>query len=178
MASVPPSILSRRLRRIALALLAIVVLAAGLFISVKPAVELESRPRAEDVRAAREAWEQLKAAQASDAGVAPIQLDDRMVRGLAALASDANGKARFEAQVADGVLSGRASIGLAAGLWVNLTATTSGRHSGFPPIRLTVGRVRFPIAAGRWFAEAARSIIRLKGLDVPELDHLVRQVRI
>jgi hypothetical protein len=166
------------MRRAALALLVIVALGAVLFISPAPTVYPQSRPSADDVRAARQAWEQLKAAQSSEPAAARIRLDNRMIRGLAVLASDAIRTVRFDARVADGVLSGEASISLPAGLWINVAASATGDHSGFPPMLLKVGRVRFPAIAARWLAEAVRSILQSKGVSLPQLDAMVRQVSV
>ena len=167
----------RRLRRVGIAELALIALCALLFLSVSPSVDSRTRPNARDLEAARAAWHQLKAAQG--AGTATrVRVDNRMISGLSALASDATGFARFEGEVTRGVLSGRASISLPAGLWINASATVSGRHRGFPEYRLKVGRVPFPPVVSRWIAELGRAILRLKGATVPPLDEMVRQISI
>ena len=166
-----------RLRRFAIAILSLLVLSALLFLSVSPSVDSRTRPNARDLEAARGAWQQLKAAQRTGAATR-VRVDNRMIGGLSALASDATGFARFEGEVTHGVLSGKASLSLPAGLWVNASATVTGRHAGFPEYRLKVGRVPFPSVVSRWLAELGRALLRLKGATVPPLDEMVRQVSI
>lgn len=157
-----------------MALLAAVML---LFVSRGPAVEAGPRPTARDIAAAREVWSQVRAPRDGDAA-ARMRVDNEGLSGLAALANDATGVARFDAEVSDGVLSGRTSVALPAGLWLNASATVTGKHSGFPAYRLKVGRVAFPPTASRWIAELGRRVLRLNGVDIPPLDDLVRQVAV
>jgi hypothetical protein len=172
-----PSARFRWTRRVAIAVLSLIVLCALLFVSVGPSVESRTRPNARDLEAARGAWHQLKAAQRTGAATL-VRVDNGMITGLSALASDATGLARFEAQVKSGVLAGKASLSLPAGLWINASATATGRHDGFPAYRLKVGRVTFPETMSRWFADLGRTILRLRGASVPPLDEMVRQVSI
>ena len=177
MAATPPSPWPRRIRRIAIVFLSLLAVAALLFVSFSPAVEAGPRPTARDIEAARGVWRQLKAAQGAGA-TARVHADNRAIRGLTALASDATGIARFEAEVSQGVLSGRTSISLPAGLWVNASATVTGQHTGFPAYRLKVGRVAFPPTASRWIADLGRWVLRLNGASIPPLDEMVRHVSI
>ena len=80
----------------------------ALFVSFEPAVESPERPTARDIAAARAAWEQLKATKGATAAKR-IRVDNAAIRGIAALASDATGYARFEGGIRRGVLSGKAS---------------------------------------------------------------------
>lgn len=121
-------------------------------------------------------WAQIKSAQGETAE--EVYLDNRMIKGLAALASDATRLARFAGEIKGGKLSGAASIALPAGLWINLSVTMSGEHSGLPPLYLQVGRVSLPSAAGRWLLGGARSILRFKGANIPPLDGMVQYLHI
>lgn len=177
MASSRSSLLLRRLRTAAIVLAALLAVFAALFVSFSPTVEQSVRPTARDIAAAREAWHQLREARGSGSAVR-VRIDNRMIRGLSALASDATGLARFDGQVRQGVLSGRASVALPAGLWVNASGTVTGQHDGFPAFRLKVGRVAFPMAAGRWAADFGRLVLRLRGATLPPLDEVVRQFRV
>jgi hypothetical protein len=170
-------VLIRRLRIAVLAIAVLLAILALLFVSVRPEVQGGQRPTARDIAAAREAWHQVRDARGTDEATR-VRFDNRMIRGLGALASDATGKARFEGQVADGVLSGKSSVRLPAGLWLNVSGTVTGRHQGFPALRLKVGRVTFPLAAGRWAADFGRLLLRLRGATIPPLDEMVRRFNV
>jgi hypothetical protein len=167
----------RRLRSIAIVIALVAALLAALFIGVTPTVEARTRPTAQDVAAAHALWSQLSATRALDEP-ARIRIDSEAISGLSALASDATGKARFEGELEQGVLAGRAIISLPLGLWLNAAATVSGRHSGFPAYHLKIGRVSFPPMAARWVAELGRWVLRFKGADIPPLDSIVSRVSI
>lgn len=169
-----PSLLLRRLRAAALVLAGLAAVFALLFVSIEPTVAGGSRPTARDIAAAREAWHQVRKARGSGKAVR-VRFDNRMIQGLSALASDATGRARFEGEVAKGVLTGQASVALPAGLWINLTSTVTGRHQGFPAYRLKIGRVPLPLAAGRWVADLGLLVLRLRGATVPPLDQVVQR---
>lgn len=172
-----PGKLARYARRIALALGLLIVAFAALFVSLGPTVERPERPTPGNVAAARQVWQQMKAAQGKT-GETSVRVDNEAILGIAALASDATGYARFEAGIARGELSGKASIALPAGLWINASARAAGEHAGFPSYHLTIGRLPLPQAAGRWAAELGRLVLRIKGATVPPLDEMVRHVEI
>jgi len=172
-----PSPLPRRLRRAAIALVSLIGVLAILFVSLGPTVESSVRPTAGDLATAREVWQQLKVDRGTGKPTR-VRIDNRAISGLAVLAGDATGLARFEGEVTGGVLSGKASLALPAGLWINASATVSGVHTGFPAYRLKVGRVPFPLVAGRWIAHLGRWMLRLRGADIPPLDEIVRRVSI
>lgn len=165
---------SRQLRvarfasRAALAAGALLVIASLLFVSLTPSVEAQSRPSARDLQAARQVWQQLKAAQG--AAAVEVRVDDRMISGLSALARDGSGVNRLDVGVSEGRVLGRASLNLPLGLWLNASAIATGSHEGFPSFRLTVGQLNLPAAAGRPLANFARWALRAKGADIPPLD--------
>ena len=168
-----PNRLSRYARRTALALALLLAALAILFVSIEPAIHSPARPTSRDLEAAREVWQALKSAKGATTAKR-VRADNEAIVGIAALASDTAGFARFDAGVANGVLSGRASVSLPLGLWINGSATVSGKHAGFPAYALKVGRVRFPMVASRWAADLVRFGLRLKGADIPPLDEMVR----
>jgi hypothetical protein len=169
--------LSHYARRTALALGLLATAFAALFVSLGPTVEAPRRPEAADIAAAREVWRQLKDAKGATSAER-VRADNQALDGIVALASDATGYARFEAGVDRGVLSAAGSLALPAGLWINTSARVVGEHSGFPALSLKVGRVRFPLVAGRWAADLVRLGLRLKGVNIPPLDDIVRHVSV
>lgn len=177
MAEVSPNTLVRYSRRAALVVALLVASLALLFVSFEPAVVSPARPTPGDIAAAREVWHQLQAAESANAG-GQIRLDNQAIQGLATLATDTTDRARFQAGIERGVLSGTASIPLPAGLWINASASAAGEHSGFPAYDLKVGRVSFPSAVGRWVADFAYRELQRKGLKLPPLDQLVKHIQI
>lgn len=168
---------SPRSRKLAAGAGFVLLVLGALFISTEPTVEARERPTAQDIGAARELVRHLKAARGVDRGVR-VTIDNRMLHGLAALTRDASGLDRIVAHVSGGVLAAEASIPLPFGLWINTSASATGQHQGFPDVRLKVGRVAFPEAAGRWCAELGRWLLRIKGATIPPLDELVREAKI
>ncbi len=177
MSEVSPNNLVRYGSRAALAFALLIAAFAALFVSVAPAVDAPARPTSGNIAAAREVWNQVQAAQNAKAE-GRVRLDNEAIEGLAALASDATGRARFEAGISRGVLSGTASYPLPAGLWINASASTAGEHSGFPAFYLKVGRVRFPLVVSRWVADMARQQLRRKGVMLPPLDDMIRHLAV
>ena len=123
--------LSRYARRAAIALALLIAGFAILFVSVDPAVGSRPRPTSRNIAAAREAWQQLKAAKGATMAKR-VRVRNEAIVGIAALANDATGLARFEGGIAGGVLSGRASVSLPLGLWIHATVRITGKHAGFP----------------------------------------------
>ena len=162
--------LTKLLKRAAIAIGAVLFLLSLLCLSFSPTVAVQSRPSAKDLHAARQVWRQLKLGRGE---TSQVRVDSRMIAGLSALARDGSGFQRIEARLADGELRGRASQRLPLGLWLNASASVTGRHSGFPSFRLTVGRLTLPAAAGRPLASLVRRILRMRGAQIPPLDEVV-----
>ncbi len=168
--------MNKVVRRAAVVAGAALLIFALLFVSSSPTVGVQSRPSAEDLQAARQVWQQLKLAKGGAAK--PVRADHPTVAALSTLASDANGRARMNAGLAHGELWGQASIPLPLGLWINASATATGRHTGFPAYRLKVGRLALPMAAGRMVARLALWLLRMRGATLPPLDEMVQNVTI
>jgi hypothetical protein len=149
-----------------------------LLVGTAPAVELQARPTARTILAAREAISQIRNRQTSSAGTVALRFDDATLRGLAALASDASGYKRLDAGIERGTFTVEASIPMPLGLWLNSSLRISGAHDGFPDYRLKIGKITLPYWAGRGIAEIARWVIRFKGTPLPPLDRMVRKVQV
>lgn len=148
-----------------------------LLVSPDPAVRAQEPTTAQTIQAARDAIRQLDEPLSGGGRGSEARLDNRMLQGLAALASDI-GDARTDARVSRGILTVNASIPLAAGFWLNTSATVSGKHQGFPDLKLRAGRVSLPLAAGKWVAELGRRIAKTKGVRLPPLDELVAELSV
>jgi hypothetical protein len=149
----------------------------ALLVSREPSVPAQEPPTAQTIQAARDAFRQTEEPARSIGGGSEIRLDNRMLRGVAALAGDVGG-ARTDAHVSAGVLTADASVPLAAGWWLNMSAAVTGEHRGFPDLKLRAGRISLPLAAGKWVAELGRWIAEAKGVRLPPLDELVTDFRV
>lgn len=163
---------SRTRKGLLLAVAALLALGAAL-LSFGPAVDRDKRPTAEDIALARGLIDQVKAAQAAGEPL-ELDLDNRELRALSALVTDAAGHRKVAAEVRDGVFTARASLPLVAGLWFNPSATITGTHEGFPEFRLKLGHVPLPPSLSRQSADLARWWLARKGVELPELDQTVR----
>lgn len=164
--------LSRTRKGLLLAVAALLALGAAL-LSFGPTVDRGKRPTAQDIALARGLIDQVKAAQAAGKPV-DLDLDNRELRALSALVTDAAGHRKVAAEVRDGVFTARASLPLVAGLWFNASATIAGTHEGFPEFRLKLGHVPLPPSLSRRSADLARWWLARKGVELPELDRTVR----
>jgi uncharacterized protein YfiM (DUF2279 family) len=150
---------------------------AVLLVSREPSVPAQEPTTAQTIQAARDAIQQLDEPLSASGRGSEARLDNRMLHGVAALASDLAG-ARTDARVSAGILTVRASFPLPVGWWLNISATVSGKHRGFPDLKLRAGRIALPLAAGKWGAEVGRWIAQAKGLRLPPLDEMVTELRV
>lgn len=167
----------RRAGRLA-GLSALVLLAvAAALLSFGPSIDPTKRPTAEDIALAQRLIERVKTAQAAGTPL-ELDLDNRELSALSALASDAAGNRDVAAEVVDGIFTARASVPLVAGLWFNASATIAGRHEGFPEFRLKLGRIPLPQTASRSSADLLHWWLRRRGVSLPALDETVRSFRV
>ncbi len=167
---------SRTRRGLLLAVAALLALGAAL-LSFGPTVDRDKRPTAQDIALARGLIDQVKAAQAAGEPV-DLDLDNRELRALSALATDAAGHRKVAADVSDGVFTARASLPLFAGLWFNASAAIAGTHEGFPEFRLKLGHVPLPASLSRRSADLARWWLARQGVELPDLDQTVRRFEV
>lgn len=172
-ATPPPSSGLHKARKAAIIGLLLLLALGFAFFSLAPSVDSRTRPTAGDVAVARDLLHQVSASR-ERGDITRLSLDARQIDALAGLAAETSGVRRIEAQVADGLFSGRASLPVPGGLWLNLAAEAAGAHDGFPAIRLRIGRIALPPAMSRWLADLSRWLLLQKGVDLPELDELVR----
>jgi len=167
---------NKLVRRVAIAVGALLFVSSLLFISFSPTVAVQKRPSAQDLQAARKVWQQLKLTQGEAA--TQVRVDNRMMAGLSALTRDATGVERINAVLSNGELRAHASVTLPLGLWLNASASATGNPSGFPPLQLTIGRLVLPAAAGRLLANLVRLSLRKRGAKIPPLDKVVQSFSI
>ena len=162
-----------RRRVVAFVLILLPLALSFAFLSGAPSVRYQESATAEDVAAARDLIDQVEAAQ--DGSTVRLSLDARHLRAIAILAGEASGSRRVEAEVSSGVFTTRASLHVLGGVWINTAAKVTGTHTGFPTLRLQVGRVALPAVASRWSADLLRWVLLRKGVALPELDQFVRR---
>jgi len=164
----------RRLLRVGTAIAVLLLVLCLLLVSCEPSVAVRPTPTAQTVAAGYEAAKQLDDLRDSGGSPASVRFDNRALRGVSDLASDAIGVERLEAQVRDGTFTAAASLPLPIGGWINAAVATSGSNRGFPPLRFSMGRLNLPAWAGRPIAELGRTILRWRGASLPPLDEMVR----
>ena len=168
---------TRRRLRIVAWLVVLLGLCSFALVDGAPTLDRPPRPSARDVNTAREGWRQLKDAQLANRPIR-IRLDSSMLKTLSSFAGDVSGIPRVKAGLSGGRLFAGASISLPAGMWLNVSATATGTHDGFPDFRPTIGKVTFPDFVGRWSAVFGRWVLILNGASVPPLDSLARHISI
>lgn len=156
-------------------LLALVVLPVFLLVSLTPEVAEQPRPTTEDIRAARDGYRALRAS-GDDEGAREVLLSRATLSGLTALGRDTTNLDRVHVSLADEVLTGRASVPLPLGLWLNLEASTQGSQVGFPRFACRAGWIAPPAFACRRSAQLARQLLVWRGADLPALDDIVRSL--
>src|SRR5690606_1195455 len=111
-------------------------------------------------------------------GLVHLDADASQVAAVASLTARASGSRRMDGELKDGAVSLRASWPMPGSLWVNMKARVTGSHRGFPTVHLRVGRITLPAPVARWVFEVSRSRLEKRGIDVPPLDELVRQISV
>jgi hypothetical protein len=161
-----------------LGLLSVLLLLGVLLTSATPWAEERAVPTAEQVGAGRDAVLQLRAGRMDPAGLSHLRLGPAQLDGFAALASHGFRPDRLDIALHDGVLDIVGSHRLALGRWFNVGVVASGASAGFPPLGITIGSLHFGPRASRWLAQLGRLGLRLRGVQLPALDAMVRDVRI
>jgi hypothetical protein len=135
-------------------------------------------PTAEQVGAGRDAFLQLKASRDDPTGSTRIQFGPAQLDGMSALATHGFQPDRLRMEVGQGDLSIAGSHRLYGGRWLNISVVVQGHSQGFPPVDLKIGLVHLRGSSARWVIELGRLALRLRHVDVPPLDQLVRGVTI
>jgi hypothetical protein len=84
---------------------------------------------------------------------------------------------RFDSAIVNKTLTLRASRRFGF-IWLNGEARIVPSPKGFPETRLKIGDLELGAQASRWIIDRVRSLVRWRGVKVPPLDDLVRQVSI
>jgi hypothetical protein len=144
-----------------------------LIIETAPLVPASAPPGGAQVRAARAAFKSLRETMMRRGGGDLLFSADEL-DAVTLLAGRGLGLKHNRAVLAADHVELATSIALPAGLWLNLSAQVLPSPAGFPPLRLAAGDLVLSGAPARWAAEAGRGLLRLRGIDLPPLDDLVR----
>ena len=169
----------RGLHRSLLGFACVAALLALLFIlttSSQPAIPPVPAPGPEQAGAGRAAVLQLKPAMTFSETGAPVRFTRHHLSGISALASHGLRPDRFRVSLHGRELVAEVSHHLPGGRWLNMHASFSGKSSGFPSPRLSLGSLTLPRWLGRYPFVLGRWLLRLRGVDVPPLDEMVRSV--
>jgi hypothetical protein len=167
----------RRWPRVALLL---VLLLAILFLTITsgaPSAPARGTVTAEQVGAGRSAVEQLRRADARTTGTR-ITYGRAELDGIGALVSHGFDPDRLDLAIVGQTLTVTGSHRLPLGRWLDVAVTTRGGGKGFPPARLRIGAITLPEGATRQVFGLARRLANGRGVRLPPLDSLVRDVAI
>jgi hypothetical protein len=168
------------LRKLLVAAALLLLLAVILFFTVtsaEPSTPPPPAPDAEGVAAGRDAYRQLRAAQANKVGV-PVTLGMAQLSGLSAVASHGFRPDRLAMRIEGNKVVVHASHRMRRlGRWLNVATTMEGPSSGFPETRIKVGVWSLPSWLSRSVLQLGRLYLRQRA-DVPPLDDMVRNFRV
>ncbi|OYQ35058.1 hypothetical protein CHU93_02000 [Sandarakinorhabdus cyanobacteriorum] len=168
----------QRWLRLALASAALLLAALLLLvIETTPLVPASAPPGGAQVRAARAAFNSLRQTMMSSGGGDLLFSADEL-DAVTLLAGRGLGLKHSRTTLAADHVELATSIALPAGLWLNLSAQAQPASAGFPPLRLAAGDLVLTGRPARWAADAARGLLRLRGVALPPLDELVRGLTI
>lgn len=171
----------RSRRRRVLMVLAVILLAlAGLvllFTDGAPSVSASPPPTAEQVGAARAAVRQFRIGQRS-AGNALVRFDATELAAIGALASNGFAPDRLRVDVRGGALHVAGSHRLPLWRWLNVAVVSGGGGSGFPPVSVSLSGITFSPRISRLIMDTARTLVVARGVRLPPLDRLVREVKV
>jgi hypothetical protein len=159
-------------------LLALLLLGLFLVTSPRPWAAERRVPTAEQVAAGRDAVLQLRSGLRDSKQLSHVALGSAQLDGFAALASHGFRPDRLDIWLRDTTLNAVASHRLWFGRWINVEATTAGRSTGFPQVRMNVGHLHFGPTSSRYIFSVARWALTLRGVRLPALDDLVREVAV
>lgn len=161
-----------------MALAFLVLLVAGWFLLTSPAPLFATppAPNAAQVAAGRDAYRQLRGAQNNSNR--RVALNAENLAGLGLLASHGFAPDRLRLALRDGQLVAEASHRLPLGRWLNVVAAAQPSGEGFPTTRLKVGLVPLPTWLSRAALESGRLLLMVRGVDLPPLHWLVREMTI
>jgi len=166
----------RRLTTAALALLALLIAGWLVLTSPAPLFAAPPAPNAAQVAAGRDAYRQLRGAQNNSNR--RIVLNAEHLAGLGLLASHGFAPDRLRLAIRDGRVVAEASHRLPLGRWLNVTAMAQPSGEGFPTTSLKVGLIRLPAWLSRAALESVRLLLMARGVDLPPLHWLVRELTV
>lgn len=153
------------------------MLLAALTLSFSPATPPMAPPSAAHVRDARAVFHRVRGV-AGRADPKPIAVTWVEARGIALLIGRAAKIDRIAINQDRDALHATASIPLRWGPWINLDARVTPAAQGFPAIALKIGRLPIPAFMTRGAIWVARGVLRLRGVDVPPADDVVRSLAV
>ena len=106
-----------------------------------------------------------------------LTLDNGDLTALSAMASQGVSPARVQVQIADGVLTVKASHALPM-RWLNLRAEASGESQGMPDWRVHVGALPLPGWLSQWALDQVQARYLSEDSGLPPLDTMLRRMTI
>ncbi len=168
----------RRWPKILLAIVAVVALLVVALTSGGPAAKDRPSPTALEVGAGRNAVMQLRTSHATPRGTSRIRYGRAELDGIGALATHGFRPDRLDLALHDGTLTVTGSHLLPLGRWLNIAVVAHGHSDHFPTTRISIGKITLPAWASRRLFDLAHWYAGRRGIDLPPLDRMVRNVTI
>lgn len=166
---------ARRRWRWPLALLLVLIF---LLFDIGPTVPAPGAPNAPQAEGARLMVKRTRDALSVGGGRAALHYTAADLRGAAVLAGNVRSLGQFDSSLSAGSARFRMSQQLLGPVWINIVADVGNAHTGFPPVRLRVGRLPLGETLSRKAVELAQWIVKERGIKTPPLDTLVNGVQI
>lgn len=163
------------MRSVAFGLLGLFGVVIILAVDLSPLVPKQSEPTAEQAARVRQSVHQVQAQLRATNGRASISLRPADLTAIATLVSALRKFGRLDAVIANNSLIIRSSRQFAF-VWLNSKLTISASARGFPETRFQIGDLPLGSRLSRWVLDRIIDAARLRDIDVPPVDNLVRSV--
>lgn len=155
-----------------------IFIGALLLTDSRPVAEEQPAPDARQVAAAQSVLRQLSNSPPEAGTLTPVALNAVQVKGLGAVAANAFKPNRIELVIDDIGFRALGSYRLPIGRWLNVGLSFGRASEGFQTMQIFIGNLELNPHLSRLALEMAGMALRWKYVDPPDLDALVRSVRV
>jgi uncharacterized protein YfiM (DUF2279 family) len=158
--------------------IALLLVLAFLLFDIGPTVPAPGPPSAAQAEGTRIMVQRTRDALNAGQGRALLYFSSPDLTGAAVLAGNIRSLGQFDSHVTAGTARFRMSQKLLGPVWINFAADVGNSRTGFPPVKLRIGRLPLGETLSQWVIEFAQWIMTRRGIKTPPLDLLVNGVYI